>query len=102
MRPQVVKMLRIRLTSFCPVDFWRPFLNKRKLTTEEKRRRKERKAAFVTVFINGRQKRVRRVPLIDGIPADEFLAQNADPLWLHQNGMWELMPLDVETKAAGG
>jgi hypothetical protein len=27
--------------------------------------------------------------MIDGIPVDEFIARNADPLWLHQNEMWE-------------
>jgi hypothetical protein len=23
--------------------------------------------------------------------ADEFIRQNADPIWLHQNGLWEYM-----------
>jgi hypothetical protein len=73
-------------------------LNKRKLTKEEKRRKKERKAAFMTIFVNGRQKRVRRPQLIDGIPVDEFIARNADPLWLHQNEMWELIPQDVDAE----
>ena len=31
----------------------------------------------------------RREPTIDGMPVDEFVAQNADPIWLHQNGMYE-------------
>ena len=31
---------------------------------------------------------------------DEFIARNADPLWLHQNGMWELMPDDANAEAA--
>jgi hypothetical protein len=53
----------------------------------------------MTVFVNGRQKRVRRPQLVDGIPADEFLAQNANPLWLHQNEMWEIMPLDGDSEA---
>ena len=48
------------------------------------------------IFVNGRQKRVRRPPTIDGMPMDEFIARNADPIWLHQNEMWELMPLDSE------
>jgi hypothetical protein len=26
------------------------------------------------------------------MPVDEFIARNADPIWLHQNELWELMP----------
>ena len=48
------------------------------------------------IFVNGRQKRVRRPETIDGVPIDEFIARNADPIWLHQNEMWELMPYDSE------
>lgn len=29
--------------------------------------------------------------MIDGMPADEFIARKADPISLHQNGMWELL-----------
>ena len=67
---------------------------KRKLTAAERRARRERKKNFMTIFVNGKQKRVRRPQLIDGLPVDEFIAQNADPIWLHQNGMWELMTDD--------
>jgi len=67
-------------------------MSKRKRTAAEKRARRERKLKFMTVFINGKQKRVPRPPLIDGLPVEEFLARNADPIWLHQNGLWELMP----------
>jgi len=42
------------------------------------------------------QKRVPRPPQIDGLPVDEFIARNADPIWLHQNEMWELMTDDDE------
>jgi hypothetical protein len=69
---------------------------KRKLTAAEKRARKERQKNFMTIFINGKQKRVRRPQLIEGLPVDEFIARNADPIWLHQNEMWELMPNDDE------
>lgn len=72
-------------------------MKKRKLTSEERRRKRERKAAFEIVFINGKQKRVRRPPMIEGLPVDEFLARNADPLWLHQNGMWWLLPQEDDT-----
>ena len=43
----------------------------------------------MNVFMNGKQKRVKRPPTIDGMSADEFIRQNADPIWLHQNEMWE-------------
>lgn len=65
---------------------------KRKLTAAEKRARRERKKQYMMIFINGKQKRVRRPPTVDGMPVDEYIARNADPIWLHQNEMWELMP----------
>jgi len=67
-------------------------MSKRKLTTAEKRARRERKRKFMTIFIRGMQKRVPRPQLIEGLPVDQFIARNADPIWLHQNGLWELMP----------
>ena len=39
----------------------------------------------------GKQKRVKRPPTIDGMSVEEFLRRNADPIWLHQNEMWEYM-----------
>ena len=70
---------------------------KRKLTPEQRRARQQRKRDFMTIFINGKQKRVRRPQKIDGMEVDEFIAQNADPIWLHQNELWHLMPTDPET-----
>lgn len=65
---------------------------KKKLSPEQKAEKRRRKAEFETVFINGKQKRVRRAqPLVDGLPADEFIRRNADPIWLHQNELWEYM-----------
>jgi hypothetical protein len=64
---------------------------KRKLTAREKAEKKRRQREFMTIFINGKQKRVRRPPTIDGIPVDEFIRQNADPIWLLQNEEWELL-----------
>ncbi len=63
---------------------------KRKLSNDEKRARRERKMKYMTIFINGKQKQVPRPQQIDGLPVDEFIARNADPIWLHQNEMWEL------------
>ena len=64
---------------------------KRKLTAAEKRARRERKEKYTTIFINGKQKRVPRPQQIEGMDVHEFIARNADPVWLHQNGMWEYM-----------
>ena len=65
---------------------------KRKRTPAEKRARRERKKKYMTIFVNGKQKRVPRPIKIEGLPVDEFLAANADPIWLHQNEMWEMIP----------
>ncbi len=62
---------------------------KRKLTSSEKREKKRRRKEYKTIFINGKQKRVKRPQTIDGLDVDEFIRRNADPIWLHQNGMWE-------------
>lgn len=43
----------------------------------------------MTVFMNGKQKRIKRSPTIECMDADEFVRRNADPIWLHQNEMWE-------------
>ena len=39
------------------------------------------------IFINGKQKWVPREPMIEGMTVEEFIATNADPIWLHQNEM---------------
>ena len=62
---------------------------KRKLTAAEKAEKKRRRLEYMTIFINGKQKRVKRPPTIDGIPVDEYIQQNADPIWLLQNEMYE-------------
>ena len=70
---------------------------KRKLTPEQKAAKAKRRREYETIFINGKQKSVKREPTVDGIPVDEFIRNNADPIWLHQNEMWELMePFDNE------
>lgn len=65
--------------------------NKKKLTSAQKAAKKLRQKEFMTIFINGKMKRVKRPPTIDGMDVDEFIRQNADPIWLHQNEMWEYM-----------
>ena len=70
---------------------------KRKKTMAEKRRKGE----YMTIFVHGKQKRVKRSPTVDGIPVDEFIKRNADPIWLHQNGMHEvLQSLELEEAEA--
>lgn len=64
---------------------------KKKLTAEQRRAKRERKKNFQMIFINGKQKWIRREPTIEGLSVDEFIARNADPIWLHQNEMWEYM-----------
>jgi uncharacterized protein YnzC (UPF0291/DUF896 family) len=67
---------------------------KRKLTVVEKAEKRRRREEYMTIFINGKQKRVKRPPTIDGLDVDEFIRRNADPIWLHQNEMWEYMTDD--------
>ena len=64
---------------------------KRKLTSAEKAEKRRRRKEYMTIFVNGKQKRVKRPPTIDGLDVDEFIRRNADPIWLHQNKMWEYM-----------
>ena len=70
---------------------------KRKLTAAEKAEKKRRQKEYMTIFINGKQKRVKRPPTIDGMDVDEFIRRNADPIWLHQNEMWEYITNDDES-----
>jgi hypothetical protein len=73
---------------------------KRKLTRAEKAAKARRKAEFEIIFVNGKQKRVRRRNLIDGMTVEDFIRANADPIWLHQNEMWEYMePESLDDRA---
>jgi hypothetical protein len=74
---------------------------KRKLTPAQKAQKKKRRKEYMTIFINGKQKRVKRPPKIDGMDVDEFIRRNADPIWLHQNEMWEYM-IDDEASQTNG
>jgi hypothetical protein len=70
---------------------------KRKLTVTEKAEKKRRQKEYMTIFINGKQKRVKRPPTIDGMDVDDFIRKNADSIWLHQNELWEYMVDEVES-----
>ena len=67
---------------------------KKKLTAKQKAEKKRRRKEYMTIFIHGKQKRVKRPLTIDGMDPDEFIRRNADPIWLHQNEMWEYMNQD--------
>ena len=71
---------------------------KRKLTPEQRVEKKRRRQEYMTVFVHGKQKRVKRPPTIDGVSVEEFIRNNADPLWYHQNEMWEEIEVDEENE----
>ena len=62
---------------------------KKKLTPKQKAAKKKRREEYMTIFVNGKQKSVKRPETVDGMPVDEFIRRNADPIWLIQNEMWE-------------
>ena len=64
---------------------------KRKLTPAQKKEKERIRREYMTIFVNGKQKRVKRPTTIEGMDEDEFIRRNADPIWLHQNEMWEYM-----------
>ena len=73
---------------------------KKKLTAAQKRAKQkakaERQKKYMWVFRNGKQVRIKRPPTIDGMDIDEFIQKNADPIWLHQNEMWEYIQTDED------
>ena len=69
---------------------------KKKLTPEQKAAKMKRREEYITVFLNGKQKRIKRPPTIEGMDADDFIRRNADPVWLHQYEMWEYIDQNEE------
>ena len=71
---------------------------KKQLTPAQKSAKKaaqaDRQRKYQWVFMNGKQVRIKRPPTMDGMPVDQFIEENADPVWLHQNELWELMPIE--------
>lgn len=43
----------------------------------------------MTIFVGGKQKRVKRPPTVDGMSEEELIRRNADVIWYHQNEMWD-------------
>jgi hypothetical protein len=64
---------------------------KKKLTAAQKKAKAERQKKYMWVFMNGKQVRVKRPEMIDGIPKDEWIEKNASSIWLHQNEMWDVL-----------
>ncbi len=68
---------------------------KKKLTAEQKKIKKQAKAErqkkYMWALMSGKQARVKRPPTTDGIPQDEWIEKNFDPIWLHQNEMWGVL-----------
>ena len=77
---------------------------KKKFTTAQKLARKktkeENRKKCLWVFLNGKQVKIKRPPMIEGIDAEKYIQQNADPIWLHQNGMWEFITDEGEKHEA--
>jgi hypothetical protein len=71
---------------------------KRKLTARQKAERKRRRREYMTIFVGGKQKRVRRPPTIDGMNEEKFIRRNADPLWYHLNEMWDEIEPDDDAE----
>jgi len=73
---------------------------KKKLTAAQKATKKkakaERQKKYMWVFMNGKQVRVKRPPTINGMDVDEFVQNNADSIWLHQNEKWEYIKADED------
>ena len=51
---------------------------KRKLSSAEKAEKRRRRKEYMTIFIHGKQKRVKRPPTVEGLDPDEFIRRNAD------------------------
>ncbi len=54
----------------------------KKLTLAQKAVKKKRQKEYMTIFVNGKQERVKRSPAIDSVNIDEFIRKNADQIWL--------------------
>ena len=72
--------------------------HKRRLTAQQRAEKKRRRREYMTIFVDGKQKRVKRPPTIDGVSVEEFIRNNADPLWYHQNEMWDEIQLDEQSE----
>jgi hypothetical protein len=77
-------------------------MSKKKLTKEEKAAKAKRKSEWMTIFIGGKQKSVRRPIMVDGLDPETFLERNASPIWLLEEGRYEILDLPVGPKVTRG
>jgi|GEM_PF-4267658 len=47
-------------------------------------------------MVNGGDKARTDGRTIEGLSVDEFIARNADPILLHENGMWECIKVELD------
>lgn len=59
--------------------------------SREAKTKSERQKLYQTVFINGKQVRVKRPDTVEGIPVDEFMRENPDPLWQFEPELEEIL-----------
>ena len=64
---------------------------KRKMTPAQKKAKAERQKKYEWVFMNGKQVRIKRPEMIEGMLVDDWIEQNADDIWLTQNGMYDVL-----------
>ena len=64
---------------------------KRKLTAVEKKAKAERQKKYEWIFMNGKQVRVKRPEMIEGMSVEAFIAENADDVWLTQHRMYHVL-----------
>ena len=63
----------------------------KKLKKARRERKIEQRKKYEFIFIDGKQVEVKKEPEIDGMPVEDFIKANADPIWLHQNELWHLI-----------
>lgn len=49
----------------------------RKLTAAQRQEKRRRRQEFMTIFVHGKMKRVRRPPTIEGMDVEESIRRNA-------------------------
>lgn len=70
---------------------------KRKMTAAQKKVKAEQQKKYEWVFMNGKQVRIKRREMIEGMLVDDWIEQNADDISLTQNGMYDV--LDARQRA---
>lgn len=70
------------------------------MAAAQKKAKAERQKNYEWVFMKGRQVRIKRPEMIDGMLIDDWIEQNADDIWLTKNGMYDV--LDVRQRVQNG